>query len=307
MEGSADPWVTAAIPPPEPLDSGGELVWAAGAQLGEGPVWDGQSGSLLMVDIVAGLVHRLNLAELTVATLHVGSPVTSVIPRSSGGWVMTGQDELFAVDDAGGKRVDLARFPGVSGEGRMNDAGCDPEGRLLAGSMTDNGIDSALYMVRPDLTVEQVLDDVGVSNGLAWSSDGRSMYYIDSAMGSIDRFAYDPSTGALEDRTVIARIDPGFGAPDGMCIDADDHLWVAVFGGGVVRRFDPDGLVTDELELPAPNVTSCCFGGSGYEDLYVTTARSGLTPAQVEDMPLSGSVFRFTPAVGGRAPVAFAG
>lgn len=306
MEIDPGEWVTTEVPSPEPLDSGGELVWAAGAELGEGPVWDASTGSLLMVDIVGGRVHRVNLEVPSVATIDVGSPVTSVIPRASGGFVMTGKDELFAIDAAGRKR-ELARFPGVSGEGRMNDAGCDTEGRLLAGSMTESGIDSALYMVRPDLTVERVLDDVGISNGLAWSSDGTSMYYIDSAMGSIDRFSYDPEAGKFDDRAVLARIDPGFGAPDGMCIDVDDHLWVAVFGGGVVRRFDPDGLVADELKLPVPNVTSCCFGGSGYQDLFVTTARSGLTPEQVDRYPLSGSVFRFTPSVGGKAPVAFAG
>ncbi|MEX2134519.1 MAG: SMP-30/gluconolactonase/LRE family protein [Acidimicrobiia bacterium] len=307
METGFDGWVTAAIPAPELLDSGGELIWEARAELGEGPIWDARTGSLLMVDITGGLVHRLNLEAQSVASLEVGSPVTSVIPRSGGGFVMTGKEELFAVDDAGRARVELARFPGVSDDGRMNDAGCDPDGRLLAGSMTHTGIDSALYMVRPDLTVEQVLDDVGISNGLAWSSDGSWMYYIDSARGTIDRFSYDVASGRLGDRSVLAWIDPGFGAPDGMCVDVDDHLWVAVFGGGVVRHFDPDGLVIDELELPAPNVTSCCFGGPGYKDLFVTTARTGLTREQEEGKPLSGSVFRFTPPVGGREPVAFAG
>lgn len=307
MEIVLDGWTTAPVPVPEPLDSGGELIWEARAELGEGPIWDARSDSLLMVDITAGRVHRLDPGAGSVESLEVGPPVTSVIPRSRGGLVMTGKDDLFAVDDAGRSLVELARFPGVSDDGRMNDAGCDPEGRLLAGSMTDSGIHSALYMVGPDLSVERVLDDVGISNGLAWSSDGSSMYYIDSARGRIDRFSYDIASGRFEDRSVLAWIDPGFGAPDGMCVDADDHLWVAIFGGGVVRRFDPDGLVTDELELPAPNVTSCCFGGPGYEDLYVTTARTGLSQEQQENQPLSGSVFRFTPPVGGREVVAFAG
>jgi sugar lactone lactonase YvrE len=307
MDSVLEGWVTAALPAPESLGSGGELIWEARAELGEGPVWDERSHSLLMVDITAGRVHRLNLESQAVESLEVGSPVTSVIPRSRGGLVMTGKDELFAMDDAGRARVEIARFSGVSDEGRMNDAGCDPDGRLLAGSMTDTGIDSALYMVRPDLTVEQVLDNVGISNGLAWSTDGSHMYYIDYALGSSERFSYDVESGTFDDRSVLARIDPGLGAPDGMCIDVDDHLWVAVFGGGVVRRFDPDGLVTVELELPAPNVTSCCFGGPGYEDLYVTTARSGLSREQQEIHPLSGSVFRFNPPVGGRETVAFAG
>lgn len=299
--------MTTGIPDPVPLDSGAELIWEARAELGEGPVWEATTGSLLMVDIIGGLVHRLSPNAQSVASLDVGSPVTSVFPRSGGGLVMTGKDDLFAVDAAGRSRVELSRFAGVPDEGRMNDAGCDPAGRLLAGSMTDSGIQSALYLVGPDLNVEQVLGDVGISNGLAWSSDGRWMYYIDSARGSIDRFSYDVASGRFDDRSVLAWIDPGFGAPDGMCIDVDDHLWVAVFGGGVVRRFDPDGLVVAQLELPAPNVTSCCFGGPGYQDLYVTTARTGLTPQQEETHPLSGSVFRFSPPVGGRETMTFAG
>lgn len=307
MEIGLDGWATAVIPAAQPLESGGELIWESRAELGEGPIWDAITGSLLMVDIVGGLVHRLNPETRSVASLDVGSPVTSVIPRSGGGMVMTGKDDLFAVDDAGRSRVELARFSGVVDAGRMNDAGCDPAGRLLAGSMTDSGIHSALYRVGPDLAVERVLCDVGISNGIAWSSDGSWMYYIDSAKGTIDRFSYDVASGTFQARSVLARVDSGFGAPDGMCIDVEDHLWVAVFGGGVVRRYDPDGLVVDELELPAPNVTSCCFGGPGYKDLYVTTARTGLTPEQEEARPLSGAVFRFTPTVGGRETVAFAG
>lgn len=307
MEFGLEGWVTAGLPAPKPLDTGGELIWEARAELGEGPFWDPTTGSLLIADILGGFVHRLDLSAQSVASLDVGTPVTSVIPRSRGGLVMTGKDELFAVDDAGRSRVELARFAGVTAGGRMNDAGCDPAGRLFAGSMTDTGFESALYLVRLDLTVEQVLGGVGISNGLAWSSDGNWMYYIDSARGSIDRFSYDVASGTFDDRSVMAWIDPGFGAPDGMCIDLDDHLWVAIFGGGVVRRFDPDGLVVDQVEIPAPNVTSCSFGGPEYTDLYVTTARTGLTPEQVEAQPLSGSVFRFTPAVGGRELVTFAG
>jgi sugar lactone lactonase YvrE len=190
----------------------------------------------------------------------------------------------------------------------MNDAKCDPEGRLFAGSMsTSGGFTGSLFRVDADLEVIHLIGDVGISNGLAWSSDRGSLFYVDSALGSIDRFSYDLASGHISDRTVVVRIDPGFGAPDGLCIDTEDHLWVAVFGGGVVRRYDPAGILSDELELPAPNVTSCCFGGPGFDELYVTTAREGMSEADLDRNPLSGSVFRFRLGVTGTPPVAFAG
>jgi sugar lactone lactonase YvrE len=299
-------WVTEAIAPPRPLDTGGELFWEAGATLAEGPFWDETNGSLLLVDIPAGKVHRLQPEVPSVSSLDVGTPASSVIRRASGGLVVTMTDTLVSVDDDGASRTDLARFEGTGD--RMNDAKCDPEGRLYAGSMsTSGGFTGSLYLVDANLEVVALVDEVGISNGLAWSSDRASMYYIDTPLGTVDRFSYNPGTGHISDRTVVVRIDPGFGAPDGMCIDTEDHLWVAVWGGGVVRRYDPAGVLVDELKLPAPRVTSCCFGGADYDEMYVTTAREGMSEAQLDRYPLSGSVFRFSPGATGRPPVAFAG
>lgn len=220
--------------------------------------------------------------------------------------MVTMTDTLVSVYDDGTSRTDLARFEGTGD--RMNDAKCDPEGRLYAGSMsTSGGFTGSLYRVDAALEVVALVDDVGISNGLAWSSDKKSLFYIDSPLGSVDRFSFDPATGAISDRTVVIRIDPGFGAPDGMCIDTEDHLWVAIWGGGVVRRYDPAGVLVDELKLPAPRVTSCCFGGADYDQMYVTTAREGMSETELDRFPLSGSVFRFTPGVTGTPPVPFAG
>jgi sugar lactone lactonase YvrE len=301
-------WDTEAVPLPRPLDTGGELVWEAGATLAEGPLWDETTGSLLLVDIAAGKLHRLETDACTVASLEVGAPMSSVIPRAAGGLVVTMTDTLVSVNDGGSSLTDLVHFEGVPAGGRMNDAKCDPEGRLFAGSMsTSGGFTGSLFRVDADLEVIHLIGDVGISNGLAWSSDRGSLFYVDSALGSIDRFSYDLASGHISDRTVVVRIDPGFGAPDGLCIDTEDHLWVAVFGGGVVCRYDPAGILSDELELPAPNVTSCCFGGPGFDELYVTTAREGMSEADLDRNPLSGSVFRFRLGVTGTPPVAFAG
>jgi sugar lactone lactonase YvrE len=299
-------WVTEAIASPRPLDTGGELLWEAGATLAEGPLWEETTGSLLLVDIPAGNVHRLQSEVPSVSSLEVGAPVSSVIPRAAGGLVVTMTDTLVSVDDDGTSRADLVRFEGAGD--RMNDAKCDPEGRLYAGSMsTSGGFTGSLYRVDANLEVVALVSEVGISNGLAWSSDRLSMYYIDTPLGTVDRFSYDPGTGDISDRTVVVRIDPGFGAPDGMCVDTEDHLWVAIWGGGVVLRYDPAGVLVGELEVPAPRVTSCCFGGDDYDELYVTTAREGMSEAELDRYPLSGSVFRFSPGVVGTPPVAFVG
>jgi sugar lactone lactonase YvrE len=299
-------WVTEAIAPPRPLDTGGELLWEAGATLAEGPLWEEKTGSLLLVDIPAGKVHRLQPDAPSVSSLEVGAPVSSVIPRAAGGLVVTMIDTLVSVDDDGKSRIDLARFEGAGD--RMNDAKCDPKGRLYAGSMsTSGGFTGSLYRVDANLEVVALVSEVGISNGLAWSSDRLSMYYIDTPLGTVDRFSYDPGTGDISDRTVVVRIDPGFGAPDGMCVDTEDHLWVAIWGGGVVLRYDPAGVLVGELEVPAPRVTSCCFGGDDYDELYVTTAREGMSDGELDRFPLSGSVFRFSAGVVGTPPVAFVG
>ena len=299
-------WVTEAIAPPRPLDTGGELLWEAGATLAEGPLWEEKTGSLLLVDIPAGKVHRLQPDAPSVSSLEVGAPVSSVIPRAAGGLVVTMIDTLVSVDDDGKSRTDLARFEGAGD--RMNDAKCDPKGRLYAGSMsTSGGFTGSLYRVDANLEVVALVSEVGISNGLAWSSDRLSMYYIDTPLGTVDRFSYDPGTGDISDRTVVVRIDPGFGAPDGMCVDTEDHLWVAIWGGGVVLRYDPAGVLVGELEVPAPRVTSCCFGGDDYDELYVTTAREGMSDGELDRYPLSGSVFRFSPGMVGTPPVALVG
>ena len=145
------------------------------------------------------------------------------------------------------------------------------------------------------------------SNGIAWSPDGAELYYVDTGRGSLDRLELDPASGAVAGRTTLVRVPPRDGLPDGLTVDAEGYLWLALWGGGCVRRYTPRGELDRELRLPVDLVTSVTFGGEGLAELYVTTARDGLTPAQLTEQPLAGSVFRCRPGVQGLAPSTFAG
>ncbi|MEU0566991.1 SMP-30/gluconolactonase/LRE family protein [Nonomuraea sp. NPDC005983] len=257
-----------------------EIVPVPHARLGEGPRWDGRTGTLLWVDIPAGLVHHLDPADGSHETIDVGQPVGVAVPTTSGGLALAVRDG-FAVLERG--RLELlapvtaAERPG----NRMNDGACDRAGRFFAGTKAEDDAPGAgaLYRLGPDRRCERVLDDVTISNGIAWSPDERLLYYVDTPTGRVDVFDYDPVSGGLADRRVFAEITRG--QPDGITVDSTGHVWVALWGGGAVVRLRPDGRPDLSLEIPATNVTSCAFGGGDLDVLYVTTAWDGRTGGQL--------------------------
>src|SRR5918999_4891566 len=176
---------------------------------------------------------------------------------------------------------------------RMNDGKCDPAGRFWAGTMAMDGARGrgALYRLDADRSVARMLGAVSVSNGLAWSADSSTMYYIDTPTGSVDAFEFDADAGAISGRRPFVKIDGGDGMPDGMTIDSEGGLWVALWGGGAVHRYDAGGRLDGIVEVPASLTTSCTFGGSDLGDLYITTASTGLGEAELRDQPLAGSLF----------------
>jgi sugar lactone lactonase YvrE len=192
---------------------------------------------------------------------------------------------------------------------RMNDAKCDPVGRLFAGTTAFDFATGAgaLYRIDGDWSCEAVVRGVTTSNGTAWAPDGTLMYFIDSATQAIDVFDYDVTTGSCSDRRRLVTIEPGDGIPDGMTVDADGNLWVACFGGGAVRCYAPSGKQVGEIALPVSQVTSCAFGGSDWSELFVTSARYRLSPEQLAAEPLAGAVFVCRPGVVGIPASAFAG
>jgi sugar lactone lactonase YvrE len=289
-----------------------ELIADARAMIGEGPVWDHGGRRLLWVDIPNGIIHRLDPGTGTSERTLAGQPVGSVCVRRSGGMIAALRDG-FGILSPGSQGVErlIAVETELTGN-RMNDGKCDCRGRFWAGTMATEHAPGAgtLYCLRPAGTgyaVSEELKGITVANGLDWSPDNRLMYYIDSPTQRIDVFDFDAERGKLSNRRPLVRIAPGDGLPDGMTVDAEGYLWVALFRGGKVRRYSPGGTPDMEIRLPVTLVTSCAFGGPDLADLYITTARHRLTAAEAAEQVIAGGVFVCRPGPVGRPAFLFAG
>ncbi|MFI8305363.1 SMP-30/gluconolactonase/LRE family protein [Streptomyces sp. NPDC085927] len=268
---------------------------------GEGPVWSDAWGGLRWLDMLAGDV--LSLApDGTVARRHIDTVVAAVRPRRGGGAVL-GVERGFALEDPDGKVTILD--PLWSDERvRMNEGGCDPDGRFYCGSMEYGARRGAgaLHRLDPDGSTATVLGAVTISNGLEWSPDGDRAYYVDTGTGRVDVFDYDRERG-LTGRRPFAVI-PGPGNPDGLTVDAEGGVWVALYDGGAVLRYTPDGTLDEVVGLPVTKVTACTFGGPELGRLFVTTSREHLPP---DAEPAAGALFTCVPGVRGVPVREFAG
>lgn len=275
--------------------------------LGEGPAWDAGTGTLLWVDITGRLVHRYDPSSGRATERPLEQRASAVIPRATGGLALALEDGIWLADADDGPLRRLAGIEADDTRTRLNDAKCDPGGRLWVGSMADDSSPGAgaLYRVDPDGSVETVLVGTTISNGMGWSPDGRLMYYVDSAVHRIDVLDFDVANGSASDRRPFAHLPEDWGLADGMTVDAAGHLWVAFWDGWAVRRFTPDGACERTVGLPVARVTSCAFGGDDLGDLYVTS--SGGLPAGGVDQPLAGAVFLVRPGVMGAPATPFAG
>ncbi len=243
------------------------------AALGEGPCWEPVEGALYWTDIPAHQVHRL-AADGTHTAWDAGQPVGAIAPRAAGGLVLAARDGFCVMDPATGRLTLLAQVePDVPGN-RMNDGACDSAGRFFAGTMAQDESPEAgsLYRLDPDHGVTRVLAGVSISNGIGWSPDESRMYYIDSLTYAVDVLDYDAASGAIGNRRVFASAGGDRVMPDGLTVDADGCVWVALWGGGALLRYRPDGRLEQTLQIPAAHVTSCAFGGPGLDTLYITTA-----------------------------------
>ncbi|MDG0792689.1 SMP-30/gluconolactonase/LRE family protein [Cohnella ginsengisoli] len=272
-----------------------ELACDAQAQLGEGPVWDARDNSLYWVDILSHRVHVHHREEpASDGMIELAPYVSSIVPRRSGGFALTLQDGFYVCDSAGGGLTRLAEVEASVPGNRFNDGKCDPAGRFVAGtmSMNDEPGRGALYSLDAGHAVETLVQDVSISNGLAWSGDGATMYYIDTPTQRVVAFDYDTATGAVANRRVVVEMPTDEGSPDGMTIDAEGMLWIAHWGGWQVSRWDPaTGEKLLSVPVPASQVTSCAFGGERLDRLYITTARVGLGEAELAAQPHAGGLF----------------
>ena len=279
------------------------------ADVGEAPHWDERSRTLLFVDWTGGMVFRYDQSGARLGSFSVGQEVGAVVPRRDGGLVLAVRDGIAVVTESGeGFELTAPIERDIPGN-RMNDAKCDPAGRLLAGTMAFDlsPHSAALYCVEPDWSFERIVPDVTQSNGIAWGPGGSRMYFIDSATHGVDVFDYDVGTGSASNRRRLVTIDPAHGIPDGMAADDKGNLWVACFGGAAVRCYSPAGALLDEIFFPVTQVTSCAFGGSGLADLYVTSAAYRLSADQLKKEPHAGATFICRPGAEGRPASSFAG
>ena len=286
-----------------------ELVVDVGAAHGEGPFWDAATGRLGWVDLMAGHLHFHDPAGPADTVIDTGKPLGAVVPRAAGGYALAVEDG-FAVLDPGS---DAPRFiAGVEtggGKLRMNDGKADPAGRFWAGTMAYALTPKAgsLYRLEADGTVAAMVHDVGISNGLDWSADASTMYYVDSLAYGLDAFDYDAASGAISNRRRIVELpDPGDSpaglvVPDGLTLDAEGHIWVAVYGSHQVRRFSPSGELQAVVEVPVLCPTSCAFGGPDLATLYITTMHA------IDGEPGAGALYACAPGVGGRPARPFSG
>jgi sugar lactone lactonase YvrE len=263
-----------------------EQITDAVAYHGEGPVWSPSWGGLRWLDMLAGDILSLG-SDGSIGRRHVGTVAAAVRPRQSGGAVL-GVERGFALEDPTGPITALAPL-WTHDRARMNEGACDPNGRFYCGSM---GYDrtpgaGALYRLDPDGSVHVAVEAVTISNGLDWSPDGARAYYNDTETYRVDAFEYDADVG-LTDRRPFAVIDPDDGRPDGLTVDAEGGVWVALNNGGAVHRYRPDGVLDAVIEVPVRKVTACTFGGERLDQLYITTSREDLAPG---DEPAAGSLF----------------
>jgi sugar lactone lactonase YvrE len=267
----------------------------------EGPVWSARWGGLRWVDMFAGDV--LSLQGDAVSRRHVGTIAAALRPRSTGGAVIA-LERGFALEDTAGSITELGSLWDDHGL-RMNEGGCDPDGRFYCGSMAYDQTPGAgtLHRLDPDGTVTQVLQNLTISNGLEWSPDGSLAYFNDTPTGRIAVLDYSSESG-LTGLRPFADIPAEAGYPDGLTVDSEGGVWVALYGGSAVRRYTPDGRLDGIVAVGATNVTACTFGGPALKQLFITTSRENLGPGQD---PLAGSLFVAEVGVAGLPVREFAG
>lgn len=278
------------------------------ATLGEGAIW--YEDLLYWVDIIERCLYVYDPGTDRHRRIDLPQMVGTVVPRRRGGLVAALANGFAFLDPQSARLTPITDPEADKPDNRFNDGKCDPAGRFWAGTMEIHGHPGlgALYVLHPDGKVERKLDGVSISNGIVWSHDRSRMYYIDTPTHQVAVFDYDADSGEIRNRRVAVEIDRAEGAPDGMTIDAQGNLWIALWDGGAVVCHDPHtGKRIEKVSLPVSRVTSCAFGGDELADLYITSAKVGLDEEQRKRQPLAGGTFVTRVGVRGVPAFAFAG
>ncbi|MCS3430188.1 SMP-30/gluconolactonase/LRE family protein [Klebsiella sp. BIGb0407] len=270
------------------------------ASLGESPVWDERNGLLYFIDISGGEIKVLR-PQARVETLYQSAARIGALSLTDTGNLIFTENTSTGMLNVKTKEV-YWRTPAIC-EGasyRFNDGACDPQGRFVTGLMDEgpNRRAGALYRYDSELNARIILQGVALPNGLAWSEDGGTLFFVDSIARSIFRTTYS-AEGELGAVMLFARTPAELGRPDGIALDRAGGLWVCQFNGGCLLRYDSEGQLSNHLLMPVPRPTSCCFGGANLDTLFITTARFAMTPSELADFPDAGDLYVFRPDVAG--------
>ncbi len=278
------------------------LEYEIPAKLGEGAFWNYQTQEFYWVDIEGKKLHIYHPATKTNRSFSTPSRIGTVVPIDENSAIIALEDGMYKINTRSGKVSLFASVEADMPGNRFNDGKCDPAGRLWVGSM-DFGTKNPtanLYRIDADGVATKMLDSITISNGIVWASDEKTMYYIDTPTGQIRAYDFDVSTGDISNERVAVEVPDSLGFPDGMAIDAEDMLWVGMWSGNAVARFNPKtGQLISKIEVPAKNVTACAFGGPNLDTLYITTANLGMTKEEQKAFPFAGSIFKAVPGVKG--------
>ena len=280
------------------------LLYDTKALLGEGPIWDARTQTLYWIDIINRRIYREGelLAQLD-------DFIGCIAPRQNGGLILTQRFGFASLEVDSDTLTSLASPENEPSNNRFNDGKCDPLGRFLAGTMDmdESAPTGSLYSF-DGTSVTKLLGNVTISNGMTWSPDYKTFYYIDTPTRVVQAFDYDLEAGAIANPRIVVRVSESLGWPDGMTSDLHGNLWIAMWGGAQVTKWNPNtGELLERIPVPARNVSSCIFGGKNLNELYLTSARKGLDAEALAEYPLTGGVFRLETNVEGMPTFEFSG
>ncbi|HEY60110.1 MAG TPA: SMP-30/gluconolactonase/LRE family protein [Anaerolineae bacterium] len=274
---------------------------------GEGPLWHPNEYKLYWVDILGEKIQRYDPQSFAYEQFTVGEPISVIGLREKGGFIAAGK-QGFAFWDAESNQVKHITHPEQDKpEARFNDGKVDHAGRFWAGTMTPQGATSTLYRLDPDLQVHRMVEGVTISNGIGWSPDSHTMYYVDTLRYVLYAYDFDLELGKISNRRTLVQLSGEQGVPDGLTVDAEGCIWCAIWGGWKVIRYSPEGESLEEVQVPVAQPSCCAFGGEKLDTLFITTAREGLSAAELAKQPLAGDLFAFKPGVNGLLEPEFKG